>query len=258
VTQFRHAIVRPPSRTFADGLTASTLGRPDLDKAFAQHATYCAALERCGLALTRLPPDDAFPDSTFVEDPAVLTPKLAILTNPGAPSRQGEVASIAAVLPPFFDRIARIEAPGTVDGGDICQADNHYFIGLSHRTNEEGARQLAALLAQEGFTSSVIDIRGSSNVLHLKTGMSYLGDGKIVAMREIADHPSFHDYDVITIAPEENYAANLLRINAFVILAAGFPKIAKIIADLGHTIVPLDMSEFRKMDGSLSCLSLRF
>ena len=95
-------------------------------------------------------------------------------------------------------------------------------------------------------------------MLHLKTGISYLGERRIVAMREIADHPAFRGYDVIAIAPEENYAANLLRINEFVILAAGFPKIAKTVADLGHTIVPLDMSEFRKMDGSLSCLSLRF
>jgi dimethylargininase len=258
VSAFRRAIVRAPSRTFADGLTSSTLGRPDLDKARAQHATYCAALERCGLTLTHLSPDDAFPDSTFVEDPAILTSKLAILTRPGAPSRQGEVAGITAALPEFFDRIARIDAPGTVDGGDICQADDHFFIGLSDRTNDEGARQLAALLAQEGFTSSIIDIRASSRVLHLKTGMSYLGERRIVAMRELADHPAFRDYHVIEIAPEENYAANLLRINAFVILAAGFPKIAKTVADLGHTIVPLDMSEFRKMDGSLSCLSLRF
>lgn len=219
---------------------------------------YCTALERCGLTLTHLPPDDAFPDSTFVEDPAIVTSKFAILTNPGAPSRQGEVKSIATALPEFFDRIARIEAPGTVDGGDICQADDQFFIGLSERTNEEGAHQLAALLAREGFTSSVVDIRAASKVLHLKTGVSYLGDRRLVAMREIADHKAFRDYDVIAIAPEENYAANLLRINEFVVLAAGFPKIAKTVADFGHTIVPLDMSEFRKMDGSLSCLSLRF
>jgi dimethylargininase len=258
VTQFRRAIVRPPSRTFADGLTSSKLGPPDLDKALQQHATYCAALERCGLEVTHLPADDAFPDSTFVEDPAIVTPKLAILTRPGAPSRQGEVASIAAVLPEFFGCVARIEAPGTVDGGDICQADNHFFIGLSDRTNDEGARQLAALLAREGFTSSIVDIRGSSKVLHLKTGISYLGDRRIVAMREIAGHAAFRDYEVVIVASDENYAANLLRINEFVIIAANFPKIAKTVADLGHTIVPLDMSEFRKMDGSLSCLSLRF
>ncbi len=103
-----------------------------------------------------------------------------------------------------------------------------------------------------------MDIRGSSHVLHLKTGISYLGERRIVAMREIADHPAFRGYDVITVDGQENYAANLLRINECVIVAANFPKTAKTVADLGHTVVPLDMSEFRKMDGSLSCLSLRF
>ncbi len=258
MTQFRRAIVRPPSRTFADGLTSAQLGRPDLDKARAQHATYCGALERCGLTLTHLPPDDAFPDSTFVEDPAIVTSTFAVLTNPGAPSRRGEVPGVAGALTEFFDRVERIEAPGTVDGGDICQADNHFFIGLSSRTNEEGARQLAALLAEQGFTSRVVDVRASSTVLHLKTGVSYLGERRLVAMREIADHEAFGDYDVITVTHEENYAANLLRINEFVVLAAGFPQIAETVADFGHTVVALDMSEFRKMDGSLSCLSLRF
>src|SRR6201995_324749 len=112
--RFRRAIVRPPSRTFADGLTNANLGAPDLDKARVQHRDYCAALERCGLALTHLAPDDAFPDSTFVEDPAVLTPKLAIITNPGAASRNAETATISRALADFFPRMARIEAPGTV------------------------------------------------------------------------------------------------------------------------------------------------
>ncbi len=109
----------------------------------------------------------------------------------------------------------------------------------------------------EGFGTSIVDLRGST-VLHLKTGMTYLGDRRIVAMAQIADHPAFADFEVIAVEPQESYAANLLRINEFVVLADGYPKIAEIIARFGHTIVPLDMSEFRKMDGSLTCLSLRF
>jgi dimethylargininase len=256
--KFTRAIVRPPCATFANGLTNATLGKPDLAEALRQHAAYCAALQRCGLTLMRLDADDHFPDSTFVEDPAVLTNNLAILTNPGAPSRNGEVAGIAAALAPFYSRIARIEAPGTLDGGDICQADDHFFIGLSERTNPEGARQLSEILSSEGFTSSILDIRKSSTVLHLKTGMTYLGDRHIVAMEEVADHPAFADYDVIRVAPDESYAANLLRINDYVILADGYPGVAAAVADLGHAVVPLNMSEFRKMDGSLTCLSLRF
>ena len=256
--KFTRAIVRPPCARFADGLTGGHLGKPDLATALQQHSAYCATLERCGLTLTRLPVDDEFPDSTFVEDPAVLTANLAVLTRPGAPSRQGEVAGIAAALAPFYARIARIESPGTVDGGDICQADDHFFIGLSARTNAEGARQLQEILASEGFTSSVLDIRAMQTVLHLKTGMSYLGDRRIVAMQEIAEHPAFEKYDVIRVAPAESYAANLLCINDYVILADGFPQIAADVRDAGHAILPLNLSEFRKMDGSLSCLSLRF
>src|ERR1700685_706132 len=194
--KFTRAIVRPPCATFADGLTSGHLGKPDLAKALQQHAAYCATLERCGLTLTRLPADDEFPDSTFVEDPAVLAANLAVLTHPAAPSRHGEVAGIAAALTPFYSRVARIESPGTVDGGDICQADDHFFIGLSARTNAEGARQLAEILAPEGFTSSILDIRNTSTVLHLKTGMSYLDSHRIVAMQEIAAHPAFDKYDV--------------------------------------------------------------
>jgi dimethylargininase len=256
--KFTRAIVRPPCATFANGLTNATLGKPNLAEALRQHAAYCAALQRCGLTLTYLDADDNFPDSTFVEDPAVLTENLAVLTNPGAPSRNGEVAGIARSLTPFYSRIARIEAPGTVDGGDICQADDHFFIGLSKRTNPDGARQLREILGSEGFTSSILDIRNSSTVLHLKTGMTYLGDRRIIAMEEIADHPAFSDYNAIRVGPAESYAANLLRINDYVILADGFPGVAAAVRDLGHTILPLNMSEFRKMDGSLTCLSLRF
>jgi dimethylargininase len=252
------AIVRPPCATFANGLTSAALGKPDFTEALRQHAAYCAALQRCGLTLTRLEADDDFPDSTFVEDPAVLTKNLAVLTNPGAPSRNGEVAGIARALTPFYSRIARIEAPGTVDGGDICQADDHFFIGMSERTNPEGARQLSEILGSEGFTSSILDIRNSSTILHLKTGMTYLGDRRIIAMEEIAGHPALANYDVIRVTATESYAANLLRINDYAILADGFPGVAAAVRDLGHTTLSLNMSEFRKMDGSLTCLSLRF
>jgi dimethylargininase len=256
--RFTRAIVRAPCATFADGLTSGHLGKPDLPKALQQHAVYCATLERCGLTLTRLPPDDEFPDSTFVEDPAVLTDNLAILTRPGAPSRRGEVEGIAAALAPFYSHAARIESPATLDGGDICQAENHFFIGLSARTNAEGARQLAEILASAGFTSSIVDLRDSPTVLHLKTGMSYLADGRIVAMQEIAAHAAFEEYEVIRVVPSESYAANLLCVNDCVILADGFPQIAASVRERGYAVIPLNMSEFRKMDGSLSCLSLRF
>ena len=180
---FTRAIVRPPAATFADGLTTAGLGPPDLPAALAQHAAYVAALEACGLAVTRLPPDDRFPDSTFVEDTAVLARGLAVLCRPGAPSRAGEVEAIRPALDAFFPSSAAIEAPGTVDGGDVCEAGDHVFIGVSERTNEEGARQLASLLATRGLGSTLVDVRGIPGLLHLKSGIAWLG-GRTLALTD--------------------------------------------------------------------------
>src|ERR687889_93782 len=153
---FSHAIVRAPAATFADGITSSDLGAPHLALALEQHEAYCRTLEKLGLSIKRLPPDPEFPDSTFVEDAAIVTGKGAILTRPGAPSRAGEVMAMGEALCRWFPELDRITPPGTVDGGDICEAGDHFFIGVSHRTNEEGAAQLAHWLAQRGYTSSGI------------------------------------------------------------------------------------------------------
>jgi dimethylargininase len=255
---FTRAIVRLPAVNFADGLTSVDLGKADFAKALEQHARYCEALEHCGLTLTQLPADPQFPDSTFVEDTAILTPGAAILTRPGASSRAGEVAGIASVVSQFYSRIHAITAPGTLDGGDICQIDKHFIIGVSERTNDDGARQLAAILAQEGFTSAVVDIRGVSGILHLKSGISYLGDNRLVLIDALADHAAFSGYEIVRIAPEENYAANFLRINNHVIVSAGHPQFEASVRGFGYPAIALDMSEFQKMDGALSCLSLRF
>ena len=255
---FSRAIVRPPGASFVDGLSSANLGKPDLAKALQQHALYCAALEQCDLELTHLAPAPDLADSTFVEDTAILTVCAAIVTNPGAPSRVPEVASVAAALPPFYSQIYSIEAPGTVDGGDICQAEDHFFIGLSERTNAEGARQLAAILAQEGFTFITVDIRGIAGILHLKSGISYLGDGRLVLIDALATHAAFRDYEVVHVEPAENYAANCVRVNDQVIIAAGFPRFDADIRALGYPVIALDMSEYRKLDGALTCLSLRF
>jgi dimethylargininase len=255
---FRCAIVRPPGRNFADGLTAANLGIPDFDRALAQHAAYCEALERCGLTLIRLPEDPRHPDSTFVEDTAVLTPRRAILTRPGAPSRAGEVAPMGAVLSRFYSDSAVISDPGTLDGGDVCEVEGHFLIGVSTRTNEEGARQLAAILAEGSLTSAVVDIRTIEGILHLKAAVAYVGDGRIVAIDALAQHPAFRSYEIIRVEPMEAYAANCVRVNDKVLIAAGFPRLEVALRRAGCEVFPLEMSEFQKMDGGLSCLSLRF
>ena len=255
---FRRAIVRPPAENFAEGLTTSELGAPDVPRALAQHAAYCEALERCGLALTRLEPDPGFPDSTFVEDAAILTPRGAVLTRPGAPSREGEVASIARALAPFYPSPERIEPPGTVDGGDICEAGSHFFIGISRRTNEEGARQLARHLAAWGCTSVEVDVRGVAGILHLKSGIAAVDAKRLVVMEALAEHSAFRGLDRVVVGPSETYAANCVRVNDALLVAAGFPRFESAARRLGLEVIVLDMSEFEKMDGGLSCLSLRF
>jgi dimethylargininase len=256
--RFTRAIVRPPAATFANGLTTSGLGPPDLTLALEQHEAYCRTLERLGLSLTRLPADPEFPDSTFVEDAAIVTSQGAILTRPGAPSRAGEVNALGAALAEWFPQLDRITAPGTVDGGDICEAGTHFFIGVSQRTNPEGAAQLAEWLTQRGFTSSVIDIQGLPGMLHLKTGLSWLGGRQLLAAGEIAGLNALRGWEVLEVPNNEAYAANGIRVNDAVLVARGFRKTAALLRGLGHDVVAIDMSEYRKMDGGLSCLSVRW
>ena len=257
-TPYRHAIVRPPAPNFAEGLTTVDLGRPDHGRALSQHAAYCEALEECGLKLERLPPDPRHPDSTFVEDTAILTPHSAILTRPGAKSRAGEVAGIREALSEFYREFGEIASPGSLDGGDVCEAGDHYFVGISERTNQEGARQLSMLLAGAGYTSDNVDIRGVPGILHLKSGIAYPGDGRLVAIEALAGHPAFRSFQVVPVSPGEEYAANLIRVNERVLFAAGHPRLEKTLRDHGYDLIALEMSEFQKMDGGLSCLSLRF
>jgi dimethylargininase len=256
--RFTRAIVRPPSATFAAGITTSGLGAPDLALALKQHEDYCRTLERLGVSLVRLGPDPEFPDSTFVEDAAIVTSRGAILTRPGAPSRAGEVASIRAALMPWFPELGAITAPGTVDGGDVCEAGEHFFIRRSARTNAEGAGQLAAWLAQRGFGSSVIDIRESPGLLHLKTGLAWLGGRRLLATIEVAGHEALRGWEVVRVPDGEDYAANCIKVNDAVLVANGFPATAALLRGLGCDVVTLEMSEYRKMDGGLSCLSIRW
>ncbi len=256
--RFSRAIVRPPSSTYAQGITTAHEGAPDLSLALVQHQAYCLALEQCGLAVSVLSADAEFPDSCFVEDTAVLTARGAIATRPGAPSRAGEVESIVAALNAYFADLARIAAPGTVDGGDVCEAGGHFLIGLSARTNEDGARQLAALFADIGYPSSVIDNRGNRRLLHLKTGLSCLGDGRMLVTTDVPRTMALAPYELIEVPDTERYAANALCINDRVMIAKGYPQTQAAIEACGYETIALEMSEFRKMDGGLSCLSLRF
>ncbi len=255
---YQRAIVRKPTANFAAGLTTQNLGVPSFELALAQHAAYCEALRACGLSLIELEGDDRFPDATFVEDTAVLTPRCAVLARPGAPTRLGEVESVRDVLIHHFPCLYAIQPPGTLDGGDVCQADDHFFIGVSRRTNREGAEQLAEILEREGYTYSLVDIREKVGILHLKSGIAYLGEGKLVIVPELSGHHAFRGYELWHVPAGEEYAANCVLVNGRVLIAAGFPRFQAMLEQGGCEVLPLDVSEFRKMDGGLSCLSLRF
>ena len=229
-------------------------GKPSFALAQAQHARYCEALERCGLTLTRLPADERYPDSTFVEDTAILTARGAIVCRPGAESRRGEVAEIRAALPTI---VGEIEAPGTVDGGDVCDAGNRFLIGLSSRTNEQGARQLATILSELGYESQALDLRDHPQLLHLKSGLAALDDGRLIAVSALGGRPELGRREIIPVGSDEAYAANCICVNGRVLIASGFPHFERSLVELDYDVLTLEMSEFQKMDGGLSCLSLR-
>lgn len=252
---FTQAIVRTPCKAMVNGLSSAHLGRPDYKKALVQHAGYIEVLKECGLLVTVLPPDEEYPDSTFVEDTALLTPHCAILTNPGAPSRSGETDSILAVIGDFYDIVEVVKSPGTVDAGDIMMVGDQYYIGLSERTNQAGAEQVIAFLEAHGMRGSMVDI---TSVLHLKTGLGYLENNNLLACGEFLSKPEFQQYNLMRVDPHEAYAANSVWVNETVLVPADFPATSSMIASAGYRVREVDVSEFQKLDGGLSCLSLRF
>ncbi|OLS37249.1 N(G),N(G)-dimethylarginine dimethylaminohydrolase [Bacillus sp. MRMR6] len=252
---FKNTIVKIPSESYVNGLTTSDLGVPILEKTVEQHQEYIEALKKCGTEVKILSSNLQYPDSTFVEDTAVLTPRFAVISNPGALSRNGEIHEIEPVIKSFYETIYTIQSPGTLEGGDILQIEDHFYIGISARTNLDGAEQLKQILESEGYKGTIIPLE---KFFHLKTGISYLGNQTVVVAGEFIDHPEFTSYQKIVVPPEEEYAANCIRINDYVIIPAGYPLTKQKINEAGYQTIELEMSEFRKQDGGLSCLSLRF
>ena len=255
---FKNVIVRRPCKAMVEGITsAPELGKPDYELALKQHDDYIAALKKCGVAVTVLEADERYPDSCFVEDPAVITRKCAIITNPGAPSRNGEKNEIIGAVKKFFsdDQIEYIKDPGTLEGGDVMMVGDHFYVGRSARTNEEGIRQFIEILESYGLTGSEVTLE---KVLHLKTGVNYLENNTFLVAGEFVEKEEFKNARQILIPEDEAYAANCIWVNDKVIVPEGFPKTAQAVRDAGYEVITTDTSEYRKLDGGLSCLSLRF
>ena len=252
--RFSNAIVRMPGIDFSQGITSGKWGTPDYPTMLAQHQAYTAALRSLGLEVIVLEPLSGFPDAYFVEDAAIITPQIAVITHPGAPARRGEVDSIETVLSKYR-RTVRIEPPGTVEGGDILMVENHFLIGVSARTNQEGARQLGTNLEGCGYTWTPVPVGAG---LHLKSSVNYVGKDTLLVTAEFNNRPELAEYTRLVIDPAEEYAANILYANEHLIIPLGFPKTHRLLTSLGFPILELEVSEARKMDGGITCMSLRF
>jgi dimethylargininase len=248
------AIVRRPGPDFAAGLTSGALGAPDHARMLAQHADYVAALRNLGLHVDMLDDAPGFPDAYFVEDVAVIVPELAVVARPGAASRRGEDDLIVPVLA-RHKPVARIVGPATLDGGDVLIVGQTVFVGLSQRTNAAGAEQLSALLAPLGYGIRTVPVPSG---LHLKSGVTSLGGDLLLIADGLAGAPQLRGHSAVVVDADEERACNALLVNGTVLFAAGFPKTRRKLAAMNLRLLELDAGEAAKMDGGLTCMSLRW
>jgi dimethylargininase len=219
-----------------------------------QHEAYVEALSLAGLDVIILESQPDYPDAHFVEDTAVVTPDVAVITIPGARARQGEEESIVPVLAEFR-KIQRIQPPGNLDGGDVLQVNNHFFIGISERTNREGAEQLGRIMQEYGNTWTTVEVGAG---LHFKSSVNYVGQNNLLVTPDFTATEPLKNYNLIVLERAESYAANSLLVNEHLLMPAGYPATRNKLESLDLKIIELETSEVRKMDGGLTCMSLRF
>lgn len=254
--RFTHAITRRPAASIIDGLRAVDTGTPDLATMLTHHAAYVAALRSTGATVVELPPLDAFPDSVFVEDTALCLPQGAIVMRPGAPTRLGEAAEMAPHLQALYSTVEWIKGPGTIEGGDILVTGREVLVGQSARTDAAGIEELRAIVTRWGH--SLREVHTPPGVLHFKTDCSLLDADTVLSTERLAASGCFDGYRVIHTAAGEEAAANAIRFNDTVLMAEGFPETRARIEAAGYRVVEIGNSECAKLDGGMSCLSLRF
>ena len=251
---FTKAITRRPGPEMVDGITSQNLGKPDFALALKQHEAYVQVLRDLGLEVTVLDAEPGFPDCCFVEDTAIVCEEVAVLTPLGAPSRQGEQLSIEPELA-RHKPVVRIEPPAMIEGGDVLLVGKTFYVGLSERTNELGAQGLADAVAPHGYATEVMACCPS---LHFKTDVNYIGNNTILLSPCCNDIEQLAGFTRVIVEDDEAYARNCLYINGTVIVPDGFPRTLAKVRATGVETVVIDVSEFRKLDGGLTCLSLRF
>jgi dimethylargininase len=255
VFELNSAIVRRPGRSVVDGLRSSAGPAPVFEKVLAEHDAYVEALRAAAVQVTVLDALEQFPDSLFVEDPALVFSAAAILLRPGAPSREQEAETLAPVLTARFPRLLRLPR-GHVDGGDILVMPEAVLIGLSARTDETGARELTTLLASIGRHSRIVHT--PSDTLHLKSDCALLDEETVLVTGNLARSGIFDRRRTIIVPDDEPGAANALRINDRMLVRVECPRTADRLADHGYRVVALPAAEIARIDAGLSCMSLRW
>jgi dimethylargininase len=256
-THFTHAITRAPANSITRGLRAVDTGTPDLALMQAHHEAYVATLRETGAMVVELSALDAYPDSVFVEDTALCLPQGAVIMRPGAPSRLGEAAEMAPHLRALYAEVVAITGPDSfIEGGDILVTEREILVGRSARTNAAGIAELTRLVSPWGH--KVREVLTPPGVLHFKTDCSLLGAETILSTKRLSASGCFAGYRIIDVADGEEAAANTIRFNDLVLMPAGFPRTRDRIAAAGFTVREIGNSECVKLDGGMSCLSLRF
>jgi dimethylargininase len=254
-THFTHAVTRRPGQSVTGGLRAVDTGAPDLGRMLRDHDDYVAALRETGAEVIVLDPLEAFPDALFVEDTALCLPEGAVLMAPGAPSRLGEVAQMAPTLRALFADLRRIDPPARIEAGDILWTGREVLVGRSARTDAAGVAALRAALADWGHP--VREVETPPGVLHFKTDCALIDPETVLATRRLAASGCFAGYRVLFVPEGEEAAANVIRFNDAVIVPAGFPRTEDLIAAAGLRVRAVGNAECARLDGGMSCLSLR-
>lgn len=251
---YTRALVKTPSSRFSEGITSQRLGAPDQSMVERQHQIYCEALCAAGLELTTLAVDE-HPDSCFVEDLALVSQDFVVRTRPGHSARAAEASPVHEALSEIFPAVPRfaIDAPGTLEGGDVLRMGSNWYVGLSSRTNGHGIAQLREILSAFNQSCHAVDFDG---LLHLKTGVSRLGSDTVIAVTGLAEQFRDFGYQVVEVNESEGHAANVVSLGSQVILPAGYPRLCEVISALGICPVSVPLSEFAKQDGGATCLSI--
>ncbi|HTT83552.1 MAG TPA: arginine deiminase family protein [Rhizomicrobium sp.] len=253
---FDRAIVREPARSVVNGLRSDQDAWPDYDGIVREHAAYIAALRGTGLAVDVLPPLEPYPDSMFVEDPALVFPEAAILLRPGAPSRLGETDEMRSALKRHFQTVLELGNAQFVDGGDVLLIPDFVVIGVSARTSPGGAEALSTILASLGRGTRIVPV--PEGLLHLKSGAALLDEETLLATARMERSGLFAGFRTILVPEDENAAANAIRINDTVFVGNCYPRTVDLLAKADFHVELLPVTEIAKLDAGLSCMSLRW